>query len=137
MSKTNGGAVIYCRVETLDQARRRRGLDLQRDRCMSIAASEGLNVLETFSDIAHPLQVERPGMNAMLAFLRRHRRAGVVVLAMDGARLSEDYDTQIQLLAAIHFSGGKFVAPHCLLELKSLAELEAELRAEEERELEE
>lgn len=66
-------AVIYCRVSSAKQTKRGDGLGSQETRCREFARYKGHEVAEVFTDDASGGLIDRPGMLAMLAFLRRHR----------------------------------------------------------------
>ncbi|WP_246736010.1 recombinase family protein [Enterovirga aerilata] len=76
-------AVIYCRVSSAKQTVRGEGLGSQEQRCREYARYKGLDVVEIFRDDASGSLATRPGMQAMLAYLRRHRKKGPIVVIID------------------------------------------------------
>ncbi len=104
-------AVIYCRVSSINQTKRGDGLGSQKTRCMEFAHARGYKVLETFSDDASGSLIDRPGMKAMLAFLKKHRSAEPVVLIDDISRLARGVKAHIELRAAISLAGGSLESP--------------------------
>ncbi|WP_341645355.1 recombinase family protein [Thauera sp. SDU_THAU2] len=104
-------AVIYCRVSSTAQTKRGDGLSSQKTRCTEYANARGYTVLETFSDDASGGLIDRPAMKAMLAFLKKHRRAEPVVLIDDISRLARGVKAHIELRAAIKLAGGTLESP--------------------------
>lgn len=104
-------AVIYCRVSSTAQTKRGDGLSSQKTRCTEYANARGYTVLETFSDDASGGLINRPAMKAMLAFLKKHRRAEPVVLIDDISRLARGVKAHIELRAAIKLAGGTLESP--------------------------
>ncbi len=104
-------AVIYCRVSSTKQTKVGDGLASQKTRCMEYANARGYKVLETFSDDASGSLINRPAMKAMLAFLRKNRNAGLVVLIDDISRLARGVKAHIELRAAISVAGGTLESP--------------------------
>lgn len=104
-------AVIYCRVSSIAQTTRGDGLSSQKTRCLEYANARGYTVLETFSDDASGSLIDRPGMKSMLAFLKKHQRAGMIVLIDDISRLARGVKAHIELRAAIGMAGGMLESP--------------------------
>ncbi len=104
-------AVIYCRVSAAAQTKRGDGLGSQKTRCMEFANARGYKVLQTFSDDASGGLIDRPGMKEMLAFLRKNRHAGLMVLIDDISRLARGVKAHIELRAAISLAGGTLESP--------------------------
>jgi DNA invertase Pin-like site-specific DNA recombinase len=63
-------AVIYCRVSSTKQTTRGDGLGSQETRCRQYAKYKGYDVVRVFTDDMSGSIGTRPGMKAMLAFLR-------------------------------------------------------------------
>ncbi|GAB5470448.1 MAG: hypothetical protein Kilf2KO_34780 [Rhodospirillales bacterium] len=106
-------AVIYCRVSSAKQVREGHGLGSQETRCREYAKHKGLEVAERFQDegVSGGL-IDRPGMQAMLAFLERERKTGPhVVIIDDISRLARGLEAHIQLRTAIQAAGGKLESP--------------------------
>ncbi len=106
-------AVVYCRVSSTKQVREGHGLGSQETRCREYAAHKGYDVVEGFRDegISGGL-IDRPGMQEMLAFLRKHRRHRQhVVIIDDISRLARGLEAHIQLRTEIQAAGGKLESP--------------------------
>ena len=106
-------ALIYCRVSSAKQVREGHGLTSQETRCREYAAHKGYEVTEVFRDegVSGGL-IDRPGMLAMLAYLKKRSRHGPsVVLIDDITRLARDIQAHIQLRTAIQGAGGKLESP--------------------------
>ena len=106
-------AVIYCRVSSAAQVKRGDGLGSQETRCREYAAGRGYKVVEVFHDegVSGSL-INRPGMIAMLSFLKKRRRyQDHIVIIDDISRLARGLEAHIQLRTAIGAAGGKLVSP--------------------------
>ena len=103
--------VIYCRVSSAAQTKRGDGLSSQRTRCEEYARMRGYTVIATFSDDVSGGLVDRPGMNAMLSHLKKHKKDQQVVLIDDISRLARGVQAHIELRAAISMSGGILESP--------------------------
>ena len=106
-------AVIYCRVSSAKQVTEGHGLGSQETRCREYAGHKGYEIAETFRDegISGGL-IDRPRMQAMLAFLHKHRRHRQhVVIIDDISRLARGIEAHIQLRTEIQGAGGKLESP--------------------------
>ena len=104
-------AVLYTRVSSERQVNEGGGLQSQEHRCRSYAQSCGYAVLATFSDdgVSGAL-IERPGIQALLSFLRS--QAGEVVVVIDDiSRIARDVIAHVSLRAAIKAAGGRLESP--------------------------
>ena len=81
-------AVIYARISTDRQNREGDGLRSQTTTCQEFAKREGLEVIEVFSDVMSGKFAARPGMEAMLGFLRAHKGEKLTVIIDDISRLA-------------------------------------------------
>lgn len=99
-------AVIYCRVSTTRQTVESDGLNSQETRCREFARIKGHEVIEVFRDDVSGKFSNRPGMKAMLAFLRKHRSKGLVVIIDDVSRLARGLAAHLELRASIAGAGG-------------------------------
>lgn len=107
-----GDAVIYCRVSSIKQTTRGDGLGSQEHRCREYARFRNLEVVEIFSDDTSGSFATRPGMQAMLNFLRKHRKKGPVVVIIDDiSRLARGVEAHLKLRAAIASAGGILESP--------------------------
>lgn len=106
-------AVIYCRVSSDKQVKEGHGLSSQETRCREFARHKGYNVVDVFSEegVSGGL-IDRPQMQSMLAFLRRHKKKTEhIVLIDDISRLARDLEAHIKLRTAIGTAGGKLESP--------------------------
>ena len=112
MKKTNKKAVIYCRVSSVKQAKEGHGIDSQETRCREYSGYKGYDVAEVFQDEAvSGGMIDRPGMQSMLKFLKKHRSEQMVVIIDDISRLARGLEAHLQLRAAIADAGGKLESP--------------------------
>ena len=112
MSKSTnntGKAVIYVRVSGAKQVREGDGLASQEVRCREYAAYKGLSVVQVFKDDMSGKLVTRPGMQAMLAYLRQHK--STVVIIDDISRLARGLDAHLELRASLARAGAKLESP--------------------------
>ena len=105
-------AVIYCRVSSSKQTKRGDGLGSQETRCREYARYKGCDVAKVFSDDMTGSLVTRPGMQAMLSFIRKHRgKEDVIVIIDDISRLARGIEAHLQLRTAIGEAGGTLKSP--------------------------
>jgi site-specific DNA recombinase len=109
--ETGKKAVIYCRVSSVKQTKVGDGLDSQKTRCEEFARARGYTVAATFEDDRSGSLVDRPGMKALLAFLKKNRAAAPVVIIDDISRLARGVKAHIELRAAIALAGGDLQSP--------------------------
>ncbi len=111
-SAEGGLAIIYCRVSSRSQTKRGDGLGSQEQRCREYARYRGFKIIEVFTDDKSGSLATRPGMQAMLAFLREHRRSGhITVIIDDISRLARSVAAHLSLRAAIANAGGALESP--------------------------
>ena len=109
---TKTKAVIYVRVSSAAQVAKGQGAESQAARCAEFAKARGYAVLKTFEDKAvSGSLIDRPGMKAMLAFIRKHRHEGVRVLIDDISRLARGLEAHLALRTAISKAGGVLESP--------------------------
>ena len=104
-------AVIYCRVSSIKQATVGDGLRSQETRCRDYANMKGYEVIAVFSDDVSGSRIDRPGMKDMLAFTRKRRATGTIVLIDDVSRLARDLSAHLKLRADIANAGGVLESP--------------------------
>jgi len=104
-------AVIYARVSSLKQAKEGNGKDSQITRCSYFAQSRGYNVIATFTDDMTGRKVRRPGMDAMLGFLRQDKKQKYIVIIDDVSRLARSVKAHIKLKEEIEQAGGILKCP--------------------------
>ena len=107
----NRTAIIYCRVSSAAQTKRGDGLGSQDTRCREYARLKGYSVVARFDDDLTGKAVNRPGMKAMLDYLRKHRSDNCVVLIDDISRLARDVEAHWELRRTILRAGGKLESP--------------------------
>ena len=103
-------AVIYARVSSTQQKTQGHGLESQEVRCREFATYKDYQVVEVFRDDASGSLTDRPGMKAMLTFLRR-QRGDTIVIVDDISRLARSLEAHIKLRAAIASVGGILQSP--------------------------
>ena len=106
-------AVIYARVSSAKQVEEGHGLESQAGRCREYAERKGYAVVETFFDKAISGSLsERPGVIAMLSFLKHHSGSGEIAVIIDDiSRLARDTRVHTDLRLAIGLAGGKLESP--------------------------
>lgn len=104
-------AVLYCRVSSMKQTTRGDGLSSQETRCREYAKYKGYEVIQVFKDDMSGSLINRPGMQAMLSFLRKNKRQPHVVIIDDISRLARGLDAHLQLRADIGNAGGILESP--------------------------
>ena len=107
---TQQPAVIYARVSSVQQKTQGHGLESQETRCREFATYKGYKVVETFRDDASGSIVGRPGMIAMLAFLKKQKAPHVVIID-DISRLARSLEAHLQLRTAISSANGILQSP--------------------------
>ena len=103
-------AVIYARVSSVQQKTQGHGLTSQQTRCAEFARSKGYEVVEVFFDDMTGKVTKRPGMTAMLAFLKRSKETHVVIVD-DISRLARSVKTHLILRNSISKAGGRLETP--------------------------
>jgi DNA invertase Pin-like site-specific DNA recombinase len=104
-------AITYSRVSDPKQVSEGHGLSSQETRCREYAASRGYEVVASFSEDMSGKIARRPGILAVLAFLRKHRREQHVVIIDDISRLARDIESYKQLRRAIREANGTLESP--------------------------
>ena len=104
-------AVIYCRVSSAKQTTRGDGLASQETRCREYAQYRGHEVVKVFRDDMSGSVTGRPGMKAMLSFLRANRKNPHVVIIDDISRLARGLEAHLKLRADIGTAGGTLESP--------------------------
>lgn len=104
-------AVIYCRVSSTKQTVRGDGLGSQETRCREFAKYKGYEVVEVFRDDTSGGFASRPGMQAMLAYLKERRKQAHAVIIDDISRLARDLMAHFELRVKIGDAGGVLVSP--------------------------
>ena len=112
ISCTQPTAIIYARVSSVAQAQKGHGIGSQETRCREFARMKGYAVARVFSDeaISGGL-IDRPGMQAMLSYLKKHRQTPHIVLIDDISRLARDIKAHLELRSAITAAGARLESP--------------------------
>ena len=111
MNSPNSKAVIYCRVSSTKQTTRGDGLNSQETRCREYAKYKGYRVDTVFKDDMSGSVIDRPGMQAMLKYLRQHKKDPRVVIIDDISRLARGIEAHLQLRSAIAGAGARLESP--------------------------
>jgi DNA invertase Pin-like site-specific DNA recombinase len=109
--KQTNKAVLYCRVSSLKQTTHGSGLASQETRCREFAKYRGLEVVKVFTDDMSGSLADRPGMKAMLAYLRQQKRDSFTVIIDDISRLARGLEAHLRLRAAINAAGAVLASP--------------------------
>ena len=104
-------AVIYCRVSDTKQKTRGDGLNSQETRCREYAKFKGYIVETVFKDDMTGGASDRPGMQAALKYLRKHRSDPRVLIIDDISRLARGLDAHLKLRNAIANAGATLESP--------------------------
>ena len=104
-------AVVYCRVSNKTQVKRGDGLGSQETRCREYAKYKGYQVEKVFTDDVSGSLIKRPGMQAMLKHLSKHRKTPRVAIIDDISRLARGLDAHLQLRGAIAKAGATLESP--------------------------
>lgn len=110
-SHSHRKAVIYCRVSSVKQTKEGDGLASQETRCREYARHRGYEVVRVFTDDMSGSVLNRPGMKAMLAFLKSKGSDGQVVIIDDISRLARGLETHLALRLNIKNAGGILESP--------------------------
>lgn len=104
-------AVIYCRVSSKAQTKRGDGLGSQENRCREYADYKKYVVQDVFTDDVSGSLADRPGILAMLTWLRQNRRRTPVVIIDDISRIARDVRTHFRLKELVAAAGGTLKSP--------------------------
>lgn len=105
-------AVAYVRVSSAAQVQKGHGAESQAARCSEFARLKGYEIVRIFSDKAvSGSLIERPAMQELLQYLRRHKRDNVRVIIDNIARLARGLEAHLALRQAISSAGGVLESP--------------------------
>lgn len=104
--------VIYARVSSAKQTTDGSGLSSQERTCRDYAERKGYEVVEVFNDVISGKLEDRPGMNALLAFLRKETSSDYVVVVDDFSRLARDVNTHGSLRDKITAAKANIESPN-------------------------
>lgn len=104
-------AVIYVRVSSKKQVKEGSGLESQNSRCRLYAQARGYDVVATFTDDMTGSKVRRPGMDALLNYLKQNKSTPHICIVDDISRLARGIDTHWKLRQYIAKAGGLLESP--------------------------
>ncbi len=104
-------AVIYARVSSKKQVKEGGGIESQATRCRSYASARGYEVVAMFTDDMTGSKARRPGMDAMLSFLKQNKATPHYVLIDDISRLARGLQAHIKLREDLSKAGGILESP--------------------------
>ncbi|WP_444666018.1 recombinase family protein [Cereibacter changlensis] len=104
--------VIYCRVSSTKQTSDGAGLSSQERSCREYAKRCGYDVAEVFTDVISGRHAVRPGMNELLAYLKRAKAQEFVVVVDDVSRFARDVSTHSELRNKILSCGAALESPN-------------------------
>ena len=111
MTSQPSKAVTYARVSSAKQVREGHGLTSQETRCREFARHKGYEVIAAFQDDITGKSATRPGLNALLDYLKSQPARSHVVIIDDISRLARDVAAHIELRASIGAAGGILQSP--------------------------
>ena len=103
--------IIYTRVLSRKHANEGAGLASQERTCRDYAEKQGYEVVDVVTDIISGTKADRPGMKAVLDYLREHRSEPCVVVVDDISRFARDVSIHASLRDKIMASGAKIESP--------------------------
>ena len=109
--QTGKQAVAYCRVSSKAQLKRGDGLNSQQTRCLEYARFRGYSIINIYTDDITGAFLDRPGLQAMLKFLRANRKEGIVCIVDDISRMARHVGTHWDLRDLIRDAGGILESP--------------------------
>ncbi|MFA6965222.1 recombinase family protein [Bosea sp. (in: a-proteobacteria)] len=104
-------AVLYCRISDKAQERRGSGLASQEATCREYARFHAYDIVEVFREVLTGGEQNRPIMDALLAYLRKHRAEGRVVIIDDISRFARDVPGHWYLREQLKQAGGVLESP--------------------------
>lgn len=107
---TRQKCVAYVRVSSADQKINGHGIDGQTSACREYAQQQRYDFVQVFKDDITGKALKRPGMDAMLAFLRKQKEPYVVII-YDVARLARDLYVYLVLKKSIAEAGAILESP--------------------------
>lgn len=104
-------AILYCRVSSKAQVKRGDGLGSQETRSRQYADYKNYSVLRIFTDDMTGKRADRPGIQALLAFLKQRHGTPTVVIVDDITRFARRVNVHFDLRAANALAGGILESP--------------------------
>ena len=111
MTQGHRKSVIYARVSSTKQVKEGDGISSQITRCRVYADQHDYSVAEVFTDDMSGSVLSRPGMKAMIAFLKKQKTDQTVVIIDDISRLARSLETHLALRLSIKNAGGVLESP--------------------------
>ena len=104
-------AIIYARVSSKKQVKEGGGIESQATRCRAYAKSRNYEIVAMFTDDMTGSKERRPGMDAMLNFLRQNKANPHIVLIDDISRLARGLKAHLGLRDQLARAGGILESP--------------------------
>ncbi|MEA2875129.1 MAG: site-specific recombinase [Hyphomicrobiales bacterium] len=104
-------AVLYCRVSDKAQEKKGNGLASQEACAREYARFKNYDVVDVFREVLTGGESNRPVMAALLAYLRKHKKEGRVVIIDDLSRFARDVVGYWQLRDELKSAGGLLESP--------------------------
>src|SRR5262245_55705127 len=104
-------AVLYCRVSDKAQEKKGNGLASQEACAREYARFKGYEVVDVFREILTGGESNRPVMTSLLAYLRKHKKEGRVVIIDDLSRFARDVVGYWSLRDELKAAGGLLESP--------------------------
>lgn len=104
-------AVLYCRISDKAQERRGSGLASQEATCREYARFHRYDIVEIFREVLTGGEQNRPVMLSLLAYLRKHKSEGRVVIIDDISRFARDVPGHWYLREQLKQAGGILESP--------------------------
>lgn len=104
-------AALYLRVSSPNQLKKGDGLNSQEAICREFAEREGYEVEAVFRDNVTGGINDRPAMDALLAYMKKRKKKGLVIIVDDLDRFSRETRLYWELRARVAEAGGKLLSP--------------------------
>lgn len=104
-------AVFYLRISDKAQERRGSGLASQEATCREYARFHGYDTVEVFREVLTGGEQNRPVMGSLLAYLRKHKAEGRIVIIDDISRFARDVPGHWYLREQLKAAGGILESP--------------------------
>lgn len=111
IKKKPSKAVLYCRISDKAQERRGHGLASQEATCREYARFHAYEVVEVFREVLTGGEQNRPVMITLLAYLRKQKAEGRIVVIDDLSRFARDVPGHWDLREQLAQAGGVLESP--------------------------
>ena len=122
-------AVHYGRVSSKSQTERGDGLNSQETRCRAYAEYKSYNIVQVFTDDLSGQSDNRPGLRALIAFLKSESPRRYVVLIDDLSRFARNVRVHFELREQILAAGGILESPSMNISEDAVGELNEYIQA--------